>query len=56
MAHIQLELGQYDQARSDLDVVTNANYASLKVPLERDLNKAPAKAKTNAPTPADGGK
>jgi tetratricopeptide (TPR) repeat protein len=37
MAHIQLELGQYDQARSD-------------------LNKAPAKAKTNAPTPADGGK
>jgi tetratricopeptide (TPR) repeat protein len=52
MAHIHLELGQYDQARSNLDAVTNANYSPLKEPLTRDLNAALAKAKTNAPPPA----
>jgi tetratricopeptide (TPR) repeat protein len=56
MAHIHLELGQYDQARSDLDVVTNADYTPLKEPLARDLNKALAKARTNAPPPAAAGK
>jgi tetratricopeptide (TPR) repeat protein len=52
MAHIHLELGQYDQVRSNLDVVTNANYAPLKARLARDLNKALAKAGTNVPPPA----
>ena len=52
MAHIHLELGQYDQARSNLDLVTDTNYAPLKEPLARDLNNALAKAKTNATPPA----
>jgi tetratricopeptide (TPR) repeat protein len=56
MAHIHLELGQYDQARSNLDLVTNANYAPLKEPLARSLNEALAKARTNAPPPAAAGK
>jgi tetratricopeptide (TPR) repeat protein len=56
MAHIHLELGQYDQARSNLDVVTNANYAPLKEPLARDLTEALAKIKTSAPPPAAAGK
>jgi tetratricopeptide (TPR) repeat protein len=49
MAHIHLELGDYDQARSNLDVVTNSNYAQLKEPLTRALNAALAKPKTNTP-------
>jgi tetratricopeptide (TPR) repeat protein len=56
MAHIHLELGEYDHAKSDLDLVTNADYSSLKEPLSRDLNKAMGNAKTNAPPPADAGK
>lgn len=56
MAHIHLELGEYDQARSNLAAVTNADYAELKAPLTRDLNAALAKLKTNAPPSADGGK
>jgi hypothetical protein len=54
MAHIHLELGQYEQARADLNVVTNADYASLKEPLVRDLNKALTKA--NAPPSVGAGK
>jgi tetratricopeptide (TPR) repeat protein len=49
MAHIHLELGEYDQARSNLAVVTNADYAKLKAPLTRDLNRALSRLQTNAP-------
>ncbi len=56
MAHIHLELGQYEQARADLNVVTNSDYGSLKEPLARDLNKASANAKTKAPPSAGAGK
>jgi len=56
MAHIHLELGEYEQARSNLDVVTNTDYAKLKEPLTRDLNQALAKFKTNAPAPGTPGK
>ena len=45
LARIHLKLGDYEQARSDLDVVTNANYAGLKERLTRNLNEA----KTNTP-------
>ena len=55
MAHIHLELRQCDQARSDLEVVTNANYAALKERLASDLKKALATARTNAPPPAAAG-
>jgi len=52
MAHIHLELGDYDQASANLAAVTNADYANLKAPLARELNAALAKLKTNAPTSA----
>jgi tetratricopeptide (TPR) repeat protein len=56
LARIHLKLGQYDQARASLDAVTNANYATLKGRLTRNLNAALAKAATNAPPPAPAAK
>jgi tetratricopeptide (TPR) repeat protein len=56
LARIHLKLGDYDQARANLDVVTNANYAAFKQRLTRNLNAALEKAKTNAPPPAAGQK
>ena len=52
LARIQLKLGQYEQARSNLDSITNANYAELKKRLTRNLNRA--RAGTNAPPSAAG--
>jgi tetratricopeptide (TPR) repeat protein len=56
LARIHLKLGQYDQARASLDAVTNANYATLKGRLTRNLNAALAKAATNAPPPTPAAK
>jgi tetratricopeptide (TPR) repeat protein len=56
MAHIHLELGEYDQAQSSLNAVTNADYAQLKQPLAHDLNEALVKARTNAPSATAVGK
>lgn len=49
LARIHLQLGDYDQVRANLDMVTNANYVKLKNDLAGSLSKALAKAKTNAP-------
>jgi tetratricopeptide (TPR) repeat protein len=46
LARIQLQLGDYDQARTNLDVVTNANYVKLKNALAQNLTNSPAKEKT----------
>ena len=43
LARIHLQLGDYDQARTNLDVVTNANYAKLKHALAQNLKDAVAK-------------
>ena len=43
LARIHLQLGDYDQARTNLDVVTNANYAKLKDALAQNLNAALAR-------------
>jgi tetratricopeptide (TPR) repeat protein len=43
LARIQLHLGDYDQARKNLDVVTNASYAKLKSGLVKSLNDETAK-------------
>jgi tetratricopeptide (TPR) repeat protein len=43
LARIHLQLGDYDQARTNLDVVTNANYAKLKNVLAQNLKAAVAK-------------
>jgi tetratricopeptide (TPR) repeat protein len=48
LARIHLKLGQYDQARTNLDAVTNANYAALKNRLTRNLDAAMGKTVTNA--------
>lgn len=56
LARIHLKLGDYDQARANLDAVTNANYAAFKERLTRNLNAALDKAKTNAPPSTAGGK
>jgi tetratricopeptide (TPR) repeat protein len=56
LARIHLKLGDFDQARANLDVVTNANYAEFKGRLTRNLNAALEKAKTNALPPVAGGK
>jgi len=52
LARIHLKLGEYDQAKADLNAVTNTNYAELKTRLTRNLNAALEKAKTNAPPSA----
>jgi tetratricopeptide (TPR) repeat protein len=49
LARINLKLGHYDDARRNLDVVTNAKYATLKKTITRNLNDAISKAATNAP-------
>ena len=51
LARINLKLGHFDEARRNLDVVTNAMYATLKSRISRNLNQAIAKAATNAPAP-----
>ena len=56
LARIHLKLGDYDQARANLDVVTNANYAAFRERLTRNLNAALDKAKTNSPPAAAAGK
>jgi tetratricopeptide (TPR) repeat protein len=56
LARIHLKLGDYDQARTNLNAVTNANYAEFKKRLTRNLDAALDKAKTNAPPPAAEGK
>ena len=43
LARLHLQLGEYDQARTNLDVVTNADYAKMKEVLARNLNDALAK-------------
>jgi tetratricopeptide (TPR) repeat protein len=45
LARIHLELGDYEQARSNLDLVTNANYAKLKSNLTSNLTNAVSKQK-----------
>jgi tetratricopeptide (TPR) repeat protein len=40
LARIHLQLGDYDQARTNLDAVTNANYAKLKDALAKNLKDA----------------
>jgi tetratricopeptide (TPR) repeat protein len=55
LARIHLKLGDFDEARTNLDLVTNANYASMKKVLTRNLNAALLKAKTNAPPATAGG-
>lgn len=55
LARIHLKLGDFDDARSSLDAVTNANYSEMKTRLLRNLNAALEKGKTNAPAPAAGG-
>ncbi len=52
LARIHLKLGDYDQTRANLDLVTNAHYLEMKQRLTRNLNAALDKAKTNAPPPA----
>jgi len=52
LARIHLKLGHYEQARANLDNITNANYAVLKKRLTSNLNAA--LAGTNAPPPAAG--
>jgi tetratricopeptide (TPR) repeat protein len=47
LARINLHVGDYDGARKNLDVVTNANYAKLKSGLEKNL--AAAAGNTSAP-------
>ncbi len=56
LARIHLKLGDYDEARADLAMVTNADNAALKTRLTRNLNAALAKAQTNAPPTASGRK
>jgi tetratricopeptide (TPR) repeat protein len=48
LARIYVNLGQYDQARASLDLVTNANFAGLKKDVAEDLKAAVDKGKTNA--------
>jgi tetratricopeptide (TPR) repeat protein len=43
LARIHLQLGDYDQVRTNLEVVTNANYAKLKGALTQSLKDALAK-------------
>ena len=43
LARIHLQLGDYDQARKNLDLVTNPSYAKLKSSLVKNLNDALAK-------------
>jgi tetratricopeptide (TPR) repeat protein len=45
LARIQLQLGDYDQARANLDIVTNADYAKMKNDLARNVDDALAKEK-----------
>jgi len=45
LARIHLELGDYDQARANLDLVTNVNYTKLKSNLASNLTSAVAKQK-----------
>lgn len=49
LARISIKLGNFDDARRDLDTVTNDMYLGLKKTLTRNLNAAIAKAMTNAP-------
>lgn len=56
LARIHLKLGDYDEARANLAVVTNASNAAFKTRLTRNLNAALEKAKTNAPPAAAVGK
>jgi hypothetical protein len=39
LARIHLQLGEFDEARTNLDVVTNANYAKLKDALTGKLDE-----------------
>ena len=50
LARIYLKLNNYEQARANLELVTNANYAGLKKILTGDLNGASGKAGTNGPS------
>lgn len=52
LARIHLKLGDYDEARANLALVTNANNAAFKTRLTRNLNGAVEKARTNAPPAA----
>jgi tetratricopeptide (TPR) repeat protein len=56
LARIHLKLGDYDEARANLAVVTNAGNAALKTRLTRNLNAALEKARSNAPSAAPAGK
>jgi tetratricopeptide (TPR) repeat protein len=47
LARMNLELGNYDQARLNLDSVTNVNYAKLKNSLAQNLTNAMAKERKN---------
>jgi tetratricopeptide (TPR) repeat protein len=56
LARLHLRLGDYDQVRANLDLVTNADLAVLKGRLVRNLNAELAKARTNAAPAATGAK
>jgi tetratricopeptide (TPR) repeat protein len=49
LARIQLGLTHYDEARHDLDAITNPMYAVLKNRISRNLDDAVQKALTNGP-------
>jgi tetratricopeptide (TPR) repeat protein len=49
LARINLKLGNFDEARRSLNVVTNEMYANLKKRITRNLNEAIVKAATNSP-------
>lgn len=52
LARIQIKAGRFDEARRQLDAVTNAMYAELKQRLARNLAEKQAQATTNAPVAA----
>ena len=53
LARFKLNAGRFDEARKNLNIVTNEVYAELKKRLLRNLEKQEAEAKgTNAPPPS----
>jgi tetratricopeptide (TPR) repeat protein len=48
LARIEIKLGMFDQARKNLDAVTNTNYDALKHQLVRNLDAAIKTSATNA--------
>jgi tetratricopeptide (TPR) repeat protein len=49
LARINLKLGRFDDARRNLDIVTNSMYIPLKKRITRNLDEATGKAATNGP-------